>query len=174
MEHGRFAETLDTAIGPGVMDKRVFPVDTTQPTQSAKGNLVDQILAGTFDPLFGPQAKVSVIAQEAAKGPPPPHAIQIEQVSPFAPIAPVLPNNPPIAKLAHVQGLVEATFDIGEDGVVRNINFVSESGLGMLQPAVIDSISKWKFPDSAWGKSEKASIRFRLNCIANQSLGAGR
>jgi Gram-negative bacterial TonB protein C-terminal len=167
-------QRLDTVIGPGVMDKPIFPVDTTQPRQSAKGNLVDQILAGTFDPLFGPQAKVSAIAQEAAKGPPPLPTIQIEQVSPFAPSPPVLPNYPPIAKLAHVQGLVEATFDVGEDGVVRNVNFVNESRLGMLQPAVIDSISKWKFPESAWGKSEKASIRFRLNCTANQSLGAGR
>jgi TonB family protein len=118
--------------------------------------------------LFGPQAKVSAIAQDAAKDLPPP-TIQIEQVSPIAPIAPVLPNYPPIAKLAHVQGLVEATFDVGEDGVVRNINFVSESRLRMLQPAVIDSISKWKFPESVWGKSEKASIRFQLNCTANQS-----
>jgi TonB family protein len=160
---------LDSAIGPGVMDKPIFPVNTAQPAPSASGNLVDQILAGNFDRLFGPQVKVSAIARDAIKGPPSPPTIQIEQVSPVAPIAPVLPNYPPIAKLAHVQGLVEATFDVGEDGVVRNINFVSESRLQMLQAAVMESLSKWKFPDSAWGKNEKVSIRFQLKCTTKSS-----
>jgi hypothetical protein len=157
-------QKLDIALGPSAMDKPIFPVDTTQPAQIPQGRLVDQILAGTFDPMFGSEVKVSAIAQDAAKGPPPPPTIRIEQVSPVAPMEPVLPNYPPIAKLAHVQGLVEATFDVGEDGVVRNINFVGESRVPMLQPAIIDSISKWKFPESARGQSEKASIRFQLNC----------
>jgi TonB family protein len=162
-------QRLDGVLGPGVMDQPIFSVDAAQPTEPTRGSIVDQILAGSFDPLFGPRARVSAIAQEAAKGLPPPPTIQIEQVSPAAPIAPVAPNYPPIAKLAHVEGLVEATFDVGEDGVVRNINFVSESRLRMLQPAVSESISKWKFPEPAWGKSGKASIRFQLNCAAKPS-----
>ncbi|HMG85493.1 MAG TPA: energy transducer TonB [Terracidiphilus sp.] len=157
-------QRLDSTLGPGVMDKPIFSVDTTQPAQPVRGNLIDQILAGTFDPLFGPQTKVSAIAQDAAKEPPPPPTIQIETVSPFAPLLPELPKYPPIAKLARLEGLVQATFEVGEDGVIRNISFVSEPRLRMLQPAVSESISKWKFSQSAWGKNEKASIRFQLNC----------
>jgi TonB-like protein len=162
-------QRLDGALGPGVMDQPIFPVDAPQASPPARGTIVGQILAGSFDPLFGQQTKVSAIAQEAAKGIPPPPTIQIEQVSPAAPIAPAIPNYPPIAKLTRVEGLVEATFDVGEDGAVRNITFISESRLWMLQPAVSESISKWKFPQPAWGKSGKASIRFQLNCTAKPS-----
>jgi TonB family protein len=160
-------QKLDSALGPGVMDKPIFRIETAAPEEPARGNLVDQILAGTFDPLFGPQAKVSAIAQDAAKGPPPPPTVQIETVSPDMPTAPELPTYPPIAKLAGVEGLVDLTFEVGEDGVVRNISFVN--GPPMLQPAVSERISKWKFPESAWGKSEKVSVRFQMNCHPNHS-----
>lgn len=160
-------QKLDSALGPGVMDKPIFPMETAAPEEPARGNLVDQILAGTFDPLFGSQAKVSAIAQDAAKGPPPPPTVQIETVSPITPIAPELPTYPPIAKLARLEGLVEVTYEVGEDGIVRNVSLVS--GSQMLQPAVSQCISRWKFPESAWGKSGKASIRFQLNCHPNHS-----
>jgi outer membrane biosynthesis protein TonB len=146
------------------MDKPIFPVETAEPEEPARDNMTEQILSGTFDPLFGPQVKVSAIAQGAAKGPHPPPTIQIESVSPIAPITAELPKYPPIAKLARVEGLVEATFDVGEDGVIRNISFVSEQKLRMLELAVSESLAKWKFPQTAWGKTEKASIRFQLNC----------
>jgi TonB family protein len=162
-------QRLDSAIGPEVMDKPIFPVDTARSPRLVKGKLVDEILAGSFDSLFGQQTKISAIAREAEMGPPAPTTVQIKQVSPIAPIAPVLPNYPPIAKLARVQGLVEATFDVGEDGVVRDINFVSEPRLRMLQTAVKEAISKWEFPESARGKSEKASILFQLNCTPKPS-----
>ncbi|HEY2467574.1 MAG TPA: energy transducer TonB [Terracidiphilus sp.] len=162
-------QKLDGALGPGVMKKPIFPVETDQPEQPARSNLTDQLLDGTFDSLFGPQVKVSAIAQEATKGPPPPPTIQIESVSPIAPIEAELPKYPPIAKLARLEGLVEATFDVAEDGVVKNISFVNEPRLRMLQPAVSESLSKWKFPQSAWGRSEKSSIRFQLNCTPNPS-----
>jgi TonB family protein len=160
-------QTLDSTLGPGVMDKPIFPIETAEPKESVKGDLVDQILSGTFDPLFGPQAKVSAIAQDAVKGPPPPPAVQIESATPFRPIAPELPKYPPIAKLAGLEGLVDATFEVGEDGTVRDIAFVSGPRLRMLEQAVGECISKWRFPESARGKSEKASIRFQLNCHTN-------
>jgi len=60
-------QRLDSVIGPGAMDKPMLPLDTSRPARSARGILVDQITAGTFDPLFGPDAKVSAIAQDAEK-----------------------------------------------------------------------------------------------------------
>ncbi len=157
-------QELDTVLGPSVMDKPVFPVETDHPNDSAKGNLADEISDGHFDQLFGPQVKVSAIVAEAAKGPPPAPTIQIEEVSPVAPNTPEIPKYPPLAKIAHVEGLVEATFDIGADGIVRNVAFTSEPRLRMLEPAVSQSLSKWKFPESADGKSGKAAVRFQLNC----------
>jgi len=85
------------------------------------------------------------------------------------PIAVELPSYPPIAKAAHVEGVVQVTFDVNEGGVARNIVFTNEPRLRMLQPAVAESLSKWRFPQSAAGKSGTASIRFRLNCNRNPS-----
>ena len=159
-------QNLDSVLGPGAMDKPTFPIETKSQGEPKRGKLIDQLLAGTFDQLFGPQVKVSEIAQDAMKGPPLPPTIKIENVSPIEPISADLPNYPPIAKLARVEGLVEATFEVGDDGTVRNMKFTNEPRLGMLQPAVRESILKWKFPPSARGKSEEASISFVLNCKA--------
>jgi protein TonB len=158
---------LDAALGPGVMEKPMFSLGNSEPSVPPATALVPRIESGEFDSLFGAQAGVSEIAQAAAKGPPPPPTIEIESIGPAAPVSTVLPKYPPIARLAHVEGLVEATFDVGEDGLVTNIEFVSEPKVRLLQPAVSDALSKWKFPESAWGKSGKVSIRFKLNCNAN-------
>jgi TonB family protein len=149
------------------MDKPMFSVGATETTGVQRTGLLRQIEDGDFDSLFGAQAKVSEIAQAAAKGPPPPPTIEIENIGPVAPISTEPPKYPAIAKLAHVEGLVEATFEVGEDGRAKNIQFVSEPRGRILQPAVSDALSKWKFPESASGKSGKVSIRFKLNCNAN-------
>ena len=148
------------------MDKPIFPLDTSQSKAPPPSELIEKIQDGEFDTLFGDRDKISQIAQEAAKGLPPP-TIKIESVFPVEPISNELPNYPPIAKLAHVEGLVEATFDVDYDGIVRDIAFVSEPKSRMLQPAVSQALSKWKFPTSAEGKSGKVSIRFKLNCGAS-------
>jgi hypothetical protein len=54
-------QQLDSALGPGAMDKPIFPVGTN-PSLRAGGDLVDQILTGSLDSLFGQQTKVSAIA----------------------------------------------------------------------------------------------------------------
>jgi hypothetical protein len=158
---------LDSALGPGVMEKPTFSLGTSGPAAPPATPLVQGIEAGDFDSLFGEQTKVSEIAQAAANGPPPPPTVAIESISPVAPIATELPKYPPIARLAHVEGLVEATFDVGGDGLAKNIEFVSEPRGRMLQLAVSDALSKWEFPESAWGKRGKVSIRFKLNCKTN-------
>jgi hypothetical protein len=162
-------QRLDSVVSPGAMDKPIFAVDTPQPGSQPQGALVYQILAGRFDSLFGPQVKVSEIAQNATKGPPPPPTVEIENISPLAPITPELPKYPPIARLARVEGLLEATLEVQPDGKIGKITFSNERRIGMLEPAVIESVSKWNFPQSAWGTTEKVSIRFSLNCDPRQS-----
>lgn len=158
---------LDAALGPGVMEKPMFSVGAPEPTAAERAGLVQQIEDGNLDTLFGAQATVSEIAKAAAKSPPPLPTIEIESIGPVAPISTDLPKYPVIAKLAHVEGLVEATFELGEDGHAKNIEFVSEPRGRLLQPAVSDALSKWKFPESASGKSGRVSIRFKLNCNTN-------
>lgn len=158
---------LDTALGPGVMEKPMFSLGNSEPSVPPRAGLVQRIEAGDFDSLFGEQAKVSEIAQTAAKAPPPPPTVEIESITPVAPIPTGPPKYPPIARLAHVEGLVEATFEVGQDGLAKNIEFVSEPRGRLLQPAVSDALSKWRFPESALGKRGKVSIRFKLNCNAN-------
>ena len=160
-------EKLDRVLGPGAMDKPMFPLGAPEPATPPRTGLTQQIIDGSFDSLF--DEKVSLIAQDAAKGPPPPPTIVIESVGPVAPITADLPKYPPIARLARVEGLVEATFDIDEAGAVRNIQFSSEQKGRMLQTAVIEALGKWKFSPAAWGKGGKASIRFSLNCKVNPS-----
>jgi TonB-like protein len=158
---------LDTALGPGAMDKPVFSLGSSQAQVPEKTELIQQITEGKFDTLFGTEDKVSLIAQQAMKPPPLP-TVEIESVSPTVPTSVELPKYPPIAKLARVEGLVEATFHVDEDGTIKDIAF-HEARLKMLQLGVTESIPKWKFPQSAWGKDEKALIRFRLNCNTIQS-----
>jgi hypothetical protein len=156
-------QKLDAALPPGVMDRPIFSVETAHSEDVPVDDLTDRILNGSFDPLFGTHVKVSAIAQDAAKGHPPP-SVQIEYVSPVAPISVELPKYPPIAGFARAEGLVEVTFDVDLDGVIRNISFPGESRLRLLQPTVSESLFKWKFPQAAWGKRETATIRFQLNC----------
>jgi hypothetical protein len=39
----------------------------------------------------------------------------------------------------------------------------------MFELGVKDAISEWGFPQSSWGKSGQAAIRFSLNCKAGPS-----
>jgi TonB family protein len=158
---------LDKALGPGAMDKPIFPLDSSEPTPPPHSDLLDQILDGKFNSLFEEQTKISEIAQEATKGPPAPPASEIESVSPIAPDVSELPKYPPIAALAHLEGIVEVSFDVDDRGDVQNIVFTNPPRLRMLQPAVAEALSKWNFPQSGRGKTGKASIRFRLNCNRN-------
>ncbi len=155
---------LDTVLGPGVMEKPMFSLGASETALPPATPLIQRIEGGEFDSLFGVEAKVSEIAHAAVKGPPSQPTVTIESIDPVTPISAELPKYPAIAKLAHVEGLVEATFDVGKDGLVTNIEFVSEPRGRMLQPAVIDALSKWKFPESASGKSRRVSVRFKLNC----------
>jgi len=134
---------LDKALGPGAMDKPMFSLGSTE------------------------QSRVPDTVLEADKPPPPPPSVEIESVTPFAPISPKLPIYPRIAKAARVEGLVTITFDVSADGKVENIVLVN--GPKMVELGVKDAVTGWSFPQSAWGKSGQAAIRFALNCKAGPS-----
>jgi protein TonB len=50
---------------------------------------------------------------------------------------------PPIAKQAHVQGVVVLHAIIGKDGRIKNLNVIS--GNAMLTQAAVDAVSNWRY-----------------------------
>jgi TonB family protein len=155
---------LDKALGPGVWDKPMFATGDGSAKPTPGSELAQAIRDGKFDALFGKEQLVSQIARDAEKAPPPPPSVDIESVLPIGPNSPTMPVYPAIAKAARVEGLVNVTFDIGLDGKAQNVVVVD--GPRMLQQSVIDGLSNWSFPESAWGSSGRAAIRFRRNCPA--------
>lgn len=158
----RLLSELNGVLGPGSEDKPIFqtaPVETHPVLNTA---LVSAIRDGRYDELFGKESGVSAIVHEADQPVPLPPSVAIEGVTPIAPIAPKIPIYPPIAKAARVEGLVNLTFDISRDGKVGNVVVVD--GPKMVQAGIVDAVSGWSFPESAWGSSGHAAIRFSLNC----------
>jgi len=155
---------LNELLGPGSEEKPVFPVEPEERKKVPDTALVQAIADGKFDDLFGAQAGISQIVHEAEQAPPPPPSVSIEGVLPIAPISPRMPTYPPIAKAARVEGLVNVTFDLSPEGKMQNIVVID--GPKMLQQSVTEGLSAWSFPESAWGSSGRAAIRFRLNCSA--------
>jgi TonB family protein len=162
---------LDNVLGPGVWDKPIFAVGDANAKPGPDTDLVQEIRGGKYDALFGKEQLVSKIALDAEKAPPPPPSVAIESVTPTAPISPKMPNYPPIAKAARVEGVVNVIFDISQDGMIKNIVVVS--GPKMLQQSVTEGLSEWNFPQSAWGSSGRAAIRFNRNCAAGPSQAGG-
>ncbi len=158
---------LDNVLGPGVWDKPIFAVGDANAQPGPDTVLVQEIRAGVYDALFGTEQLLSKIALDAEKASPPPPTVSIESVTPADPISPKMPNYPPIAKAARVEGVVNVTFDISQDGMIKNI--VVADGPKMLQQSVTEGLSRWNFPQSAWGSNGHAAIRFRRNCTAGSS-----
>jgi len=162
----RILSQLGESLGPGSEAKPIFQLSPAAPHSVPATPLVGAIRDGRYDDLFGKDSEVSKIVREANQPPPPPPSVVIESITPVPLASPELPRYPPIARVAHVEGLVQATFDVSADGKVQDIAFISEPRLKMLELGVSDAASKWIFPQSAWGKSGKIAIRFDLNCKA--------
>ncbi len=158
---------LDKALGPGAMDKPMFSLGNTARPGVPDTELVRAIRDSKFDELFDKEHTVSKVVFDADKPPPPPPSVEIENVTPIAPISPKLPIYPPIAKAARVEGRVTVTFDVSVEGKVQNIVVVD--GPKMVELGVKDAVTGWSFPQSAWGMSGHAAIRFNLNCKAGPS-----
>jgi len=52
---------LDKALGPGAMYKPIFPLSSSTPKTPPHSDLIDQVLDGKFNSLFGEQTKISEI-----------------------------------------------------------------------------------------------------------------
>jgi protein TonB len=163
----RILSELNETLGQGSEAKPIFQLGPADVRPVPNTPLVKAISDGRYDDLFGKDSGVAGIVQEARQPLPPPPSVQIVDIAPGNPTNLEMPKYPPIALAARVEGTVEAKFEVNSDGKVQNIVFANEARLKMLQPAVIEAISKWEFPSSGRGMVGKASFRFGLNCRAN-------
>jgi len=159
---------LDKALGPGAMDRPMFPL-AEKDDPSSTGNdsaLLRDVSLGKYDMLFqGAPDKPSDLYRAAQIAPPVP-TVRLVSSEPFQPEAFVPPGYPPIAKLAHIEGTVHFTVDVGPDG--RATNFGVESGHPMLRGATEKAGSSWTFPKDAAGQRIQAVVEFATNCPAKK------
>lgn len=152
---------LNELLGPDSSQQPTFPLGAAVHVPVPDTPLVQAIGDGKYDSLFGADRGVSKIVQEARLPPPPPPSVELVSAEP-TPVSPELPKYPPIAIVARVEGTVTATFEIDSEGGAQKVMVVD--GPKMVQLSVPGTISRWKFPESAWGKSGKVVLRFQLNC----------
>lgn len=58
-------------------------------------------------------------------------------------VAQTVPTYPPLARQAHVQGMVVLDADISKDGTIESLRVIS--GHPMLVPAAIDAVKQWRY-----------------------------
>ena len=75
---------------------------------------------------------------------PPPQRVHISQgVSKGLLVYRIEPTYPPVARAAHIQGVVVLTAIIDKEGNIQNLQIVS--GHPMLVPAAIEGVKQWRY-----------------------------
>jgi protein TonB len=145
------------------MEKPMFsladPQKAPAPTQSAG---IADVGTGKYDGLFqGESDKPSKLVR-LANTPIPEPDIQITIDDPVKAEKLVTPVYPPIARLAHIDGIVSVEFIVKKDGGASSITI--QSGPPLLRRTVSDAVGKWKFPLDAVGRKIHATLNFNSNC----------
>jgi len=159
----RLLARLNQAIGPGVMERPIFTMPGPE-SSAALGNseTVVEVGLGKYDNLFqGPPDKPSDLYRAAQKRPPTP-TVQLISISPIRPELFVEPGYPPLARLAHIEGVVVFKADIDPNG--HPANLIVESGHPMLRGVVEKAVSTWQFPKVGANEKIQGTIEFRTNC----------
>jgi hypothetical protein len=120
---------LDQAVGNSVMDRPIFDLSKDNHSSLADsdvGNL-DDLRNGSFDSLFEKAPhKPSELFRESQIAVSTP-TVKLVSSSPFPPISPTLPIYPPIARAAHVSGLVHVQFDVTRLEISRTLFLLTKA-----------------------------------------------
>jgi len=155
--------TLDGVLGPGVMEKPMFDTRTgSSPASVPEAAVLKNLRSGEFDELFHSEKPLSEMTREASQQLPTPSVV-VSVPFRVAPIRAEPPKYPPIARAAHVEGLVAVNFTVTPQGKTENLSFDGDK-LIMLHGAVQDAVAGWQFPESAESYMEHTTIAFNLNC----------
>jgi TonB family protein len=146
-------------IRSDILDKDMFE-------PPVKGEPFSPILldlsAGKYDVLFKDAPDRPSDLYRAAQNKPAIPSVQLQSSTPFQPIKLTLPKYPPIAKAAHVQGVVTFKIAVDANGGVRDVTF--DGGSPLLRFAVKDAVAGWRFAEEAFNRQVKATVNFALNC----------
>lgn len=160
----RLVGTLDSAIGPGVMEKPMFQIP--QPDEAPQSDVdsagLRDVGAGKYDALFERAPDKPSDLYRAARTPLSPPIARLVASIPVLPEVFVPPGYPPIARLARVEGSVSFTIDVDTEGAVTDPIIVS--GHPLLVEAVKQAAVAWKFPRDTSRKHVHATVEFVLNC----------
>jgi TonB family protein len=163
-------DKLNQALGPGVMEKPLFPIADSQAGgtsgQSADDGVLREVSQGDYDALFPTsELRLASIYQDTTKSPPPAPTVKLKTQLSVQPEVFAEANYPPLAKMTRTDGNVSVEFEIGPDGVPKGTKVVA--GHPLLRAAAQDAIGKWRFPTSAAGQRLQAVFEFALNCNEN-------
>jgi TonB family protein len=156
---------LDSALGPGVMEKPIFT--TTDATSSSatkeqlNSSIAQALQGGKYDYLFDSKQSLSEMFRESLQPPRSP-MVALVSASPISPSSSGLPKYPPIGRAAHVSGKVTVSFEVTQTGQIENLTFIS--GPKMMQGSVEEALKKWTFPASTDSHHEEVVFNFNLNC----------
>ncbi len=157
-------DRLDKAVGPGVMEKPMFPTAEAaeQSDQVLDSEIRTNLASGKYDGLFeGARDKPSDLYVAAQKRPAVP-TVRVVSIEPLAPELLVQPKYPAIGRLAHIEGSVSVSFEVGFNGAPMNL--LLESGSKFLYAPVENAVNGWRFPERASGQKIHATFQFDLNC----------
>ena len=161
----RVLAKLDKVTGPTVMDKPMFPTldsreKTVEPTLDSE--VAEELSSGKLDSIFpGNPDKPSELYRASRSAPPVPTAVILEG-DPIKPAFVQPLEYPPIARAAHIEGVVVIRLRVDAQGLPVEIQ--PESGHPMLKPIVLKRAEAWQFPTSAVGQQIRVTVEFRLNC----------
>ena len=163
-------EKLDKSLGPGVMDKPIFPVSSAAPNSTAMAPQListNELAAGNYDLLFPKAPDKPSDLYKASRIHVPEPSIRLVSRLPIMPKRLVLPVYPLMAKLARVEGNVAVHFKIAADGSVTGFEY--KAGPPLLRGATEDAVRKWTFPPEAVGQEIDAILEFKTNCPKQSS-----
>jgi Gram-negative bacterial TonB protein C-terminal len=157
---------LDRVTGPGVWDKRIFPIlGGNKPVlgeAKADPPTLQELSEGKFDVLFAGDHDEPSDLFRASQKPPAIPTVRLLKSAPVNPTVFVSPAYPPLAKMARIEGLVTFRIKIGPDGDATDLAF--ENGNPVLRFAVKKSIASWRFRKADSNQQVEMTIDFMLNC----------
>jgi hypothetical protein len=167
----RLLARLDGGLGPGVMDKPMFPLlsqDEQQVSMEQPESVTaQQIAAGSYDLLFDHARDKPSDLYRAARNPPAfVPVIALQSSFPRWPELFVPPVYPPLAKMARVRAPVTFTVDVNEEGIPSNLVFVH--GHRLLEGAVRAAVAQWRFPKNMIGLQVSGTMMFSFKCPSDR------
>jgi hypothetical protein len=168
----RLLASLNRAVGPGVMERPIFPVAEggEHPTNDSDSANLQDVGDGKYDDLFpaAPDTPSDLYRASLPAAAQPEPSVRLVSSIPYDPQAFVLPVFPPIAIPLHAVGTVTITIQIDANGNVKDM--LIYTGQPLFRHAVENTLTMWKYPMDAANKLIQVTLEYELNCPEQHAL----